>query len=268
VEEFLHFCLESDWEPVFYQASNELLPVYAAAGLSVFKIGEEARVRTDDFPLRGNHFQNLRTARNRAHKRGLQFRFHHPGGVMDEAWEAQLEEVSHAWLSRKKAKEMSFDMGSFSLEGLRENSVAAATDPAGKVLAFATWRTFAQGCGQTLDLMRALPDERNIMDYVLVESILHFRNHGILDICLGTAPLANTEESAEPQTPEKKAVQFLYQNLNRIYGYKSLFEFKRKYRPQWRGRYVAYRRGAHLPLVGLALVQVHSPGGLWKFLAR
>ena len=68
-----------------------------------------------------------------------------------------------------------------------------------------------------------------------------------------------------PQQAEDKAVQFLYQNLGQIYGYKSLFEFKRKYRPQWQGRYVAYHRGVHLPLVGLALVRVHAPGGIWNF---
>jgi len=63
-------------------------------------------------------------------------------------------------------------------------------------------------------------------------------------------------------------VQFLFENLNRIYRYKSLFEFKRKYRPKWRGRYVAYRRGVQLPLIGLALVRVHAKEGLWKFLFR
>ena len=61
-------------------------------------------------------------------------------------------------------------------------------------------------------------------------------------------------------------VRFLFENLNRIYGYKSLFEFKRKYRPQWQGRYVAYRRGVNLPMIGLALVRVHAPEGILKFL--
>ncbi len=104
------------------------------------------------------------------------------------------------------------------------------------------------------------------MDFVLVESILHFRDLGINDISLGNAPLANAEKETARLQAEDKAVQFLFENLNRIYGYKSLFEFKRKYRPRWRGRYVAYHRGVHLPLVGLALVRVHAPGGIWKFL--
>jgi len=92
----------------------------------------------------------------------------------------------------------------------------------------------------------------------LVESIFHFRRCGINDISLGSAPLANAKVEPGQLPAEGRAVLFLYANLNRVYGYKSLFEFKRKYRPQWRGRYLAYHRGVHFPLVGLALVRVSS----------
>ena len=161
---------------------------------------------------------------------------------------------------------MSFDMGSFSIDDIRRPGVAVALDRSGKPLAFATWRSFAQGQGRALDLMRALPEERNVMDFILIESILHFQSVGVNRVDLGLAPLANTEESPSRLVAEEKVVQFLFENLNHIYGYKSLFEFKRKYRPQWSSRYVAYRRGVHLPLVGLALLRVHSPAGIWNFL--
>ena len=187
---------------------------------------------------------------------------------MRRTLEDQLAEISRQWLEGKKTREMTFDMGSYSLEDIREYGAAIAIDPSGQALAFATWRPFAQGTGQALDLMRSLPKGRNVMDFVLVGSILHFRSLGINDISLGTAPLANAEKDSPRLPAEGKAVQFLFENLNRIYGYKSLFEFKRKYRPTWQGRYVAYHRGVHLPLVGLALVRVHAPGGIWKFFVR
>jgi lysylphosphatidylglycerol synthetase-like protein (DUF2156 family) len=113
--------------------------------------------------------------------------------------------------------------------------------------------------------MRALPQTRGVMDFILLESISHFNSIGITRINLGLAPLARTEGPTAEAVAEEKVVQFLFENLNHIYGYKSLFEFKRKYRPDWQGRYVAYRRGVHLPLVGLALVRVHAPAGIWNF---
>jgi lysylphosphatidylglycerol synthetase-like protein (DUF2156 family) len=168
-------------------------------------------------------------------------------------------------MEKKKTRELGFDMGAFSAEAIRRQGVGVAIDPQGRALAFATWRSFGQGRGRCLDLMRVRPDCRNVMDFVLVESILRFRDQGLRDISLGSAPLANADEKAGPQG-EEMAVRFLFEHLNQIYGYKSLFEFKRKYRPQWQGRYLAYQRGLHLPLVGLAVVRVHTPGGIWKFL--
>jgi lysylphosphatidylglycerol synthetase-like protein (DUF2156 family) len=196
---------------------------------------------------------------------GIQFRWYSADHGIDIYVEHQLASISQRWLEAKHAREMSFDMGAYSLEDIRKNGAALALDAKGRVLAFATWRSFAQGRGRALDLMRALPYARNIMDFLLVESISHFRSQGVTDISLGLAPLANTEGTSSQLVAEEKLVQFLFENLNHIYGYKSLFEFKRKYRPNWRGRYVAYRRSVNLPLVGLALVRVHAPEGIWKF---
>jgi phosphatidylglycerol lysyltransferase len=266
IAEFTHYCRGQDWEPVFYEISENSLPLFKREGFSTFKIGEDARLRADQYRLKGSAFQNLRTACNRAHKLGIRFRWYQAIDGIDELLESQLNELSGRWLEAKKAGEMSFDMGAFSLQEIRERGAGVAVDAGGRPLAFATWRPFAQGRGKALDLMRAAPEARNVMDFVLVESILHFQRQGITDVSLGNAPLANVSHDASRAVAEDKVVQFLFENLNRVYGYKSLFEFKRKYRPEWRGRYVAYRRGVNLPMVGLALVRVHAPEGIWKFL--
>jgi lysylphosphatidylglycerol synthetase-like protein (DUF2156 family) len=265
ISEFTFFCRRQDWEPVFYEVTEDLSLYYEEAGFSVFKIGEEARLEPTEFHLKGRDFQNLRSARNTAHKAKITFRWYDPAQGIDEALEQQLAQISRRWLDEKKAQEMTFDMGAFSLEDIRRQGAAVAINPEGRALAFATWRTYAAGRGRCLDLMRTTNKARNVMDFVLVESILRFQQLGIYDISLGCAPLANANIEPSRQA-EDKAVLFLYQNLNRVYGYKSLFEFKRKYRPKWRGRYIAYHRGVHLPLIGLALVRVHSPGGIIKFL--
>ena len=266
VAEFAAFCRRQDWEPVFHQVTRDLAPCYEAAGFSLFKIGEEALIQPDHFQLKGREFQNLRTACNRAHKLGIRF-VAYPGGTeCDEALEEQLGDISKRWLNHKKGQEMTFDMGAYAPEDIRARGAHVAIDSTGKALAFATWRPYAQGRGRTLDLMRSLPEARNVMDFILAESILHFREEGVDEVNLGSAPLANVQSDLPGLTAEETVVRFLYENLNRIYGYKSLFEFKRKYRPQWKGRYVAYRRGVNLPLVGLALVRVHAPEGIVKFL--
>jgi lysylphosphatidylglycerol synthetase-like protein (DUF2156 family) len=265
ITEFALYCRHRDWRPVFYGINDEMLKEYEQAGLGVFKVSEEAWLRADQFTLKGGEFQNLRTACNAARKRGLVFRWYDAAAGIDLKLEEQLAEISRDWLEGKRTGEMAFDMGAFSEESIRRLGAAVALDPEGRALAFATWRAFAQGRGRCLDLMRSRPSARNVMDFVLVESILRFKAMGVRDVSLGGAPLANADPGSIAPLGEEKAVRFLFENLNRVYGYKSLFEFKRKYRPEWRGRYIAYHRGLHLPLVGLAVVRVHAPSGLWRF---
>jgi len=56
--------------------------------------------------------------------------------------------------------------------------------------------------------------------------------------------------------------------MNAFYGYKNLFQFKKKFAPRWEGRYLVYPTGADLPGVAYALTGVHSSGGLLQLLLR
>ena len=266
IAEFAEFCRRQDWVPLFYQVREETRPVYEALGFNTLKIGEDARIDTRCFDLKGGQFQNLRTLCNKARRDGVRFCWYDASVQIDEALEEQLAEISRQWLSRKHGNEMAFDMGAFSREEIRRKGTAVALSAEGRAVAFATWRPFDRGQGMGLDLMRSLPDARNVLDFVLVESINHFRAQGIVDISLGNAPLANASAEHSPASLEDHAVRFIYENLNSVYAYKPLFEFKRKYRPQWRSRYLAYPSREALPLIGLALVRVHTREGPWKFI--
>ena len=268
IAEFHQYCRYRDWVPLFYQASGELLDSYERNGFHVVKIGEDARLRADRLDLKGRDFQNLRTLCNNAAKKGVHFRWYQPGSMPDKALENQLAAISSAWLKRKRGVEMTFDMGAFSLDELRRFGAGVAVDALGEVLAFTTWRPFAHGKGRVLDLMRSAPEARNILDFLIVESIRHFRAQNINEISLGNAPLAYASTSGEAPAHESRLIRFIYENLNSVYAYKPLFRFKQKYRPQWRPRYLAYPRGESLPLIGVALVQAHTPTGGWKFLRR
>jgi lysylphosphatidylglycerol synthetase-like protein (DUF2156 family) len=235
--------------------------------LKSFKVGEDARLSVTDFNLRGGKFQNLRTACNKARKEGKELRWYQPGdGPFDYGLEAQLKIISDEWLREKQGTEMAFDLGSFSLTQIRKRGVAAIFGADSRLEAFATWLPYKQGTGRSLDLMRSHSSAKGIMDFLIVESIDHFREHGVEEVSLGNAPLANVEENRQLYGREEKAVKFLFEKFNRYYGYKSLFEFKKKYQPIWQGRFLGFRPNANLLLVALALVRVHLPQGLLRIL--
>ena len=128
IQEFLRFCTIQDWEPVFYFARSELRPLFSQCGLKSFKVGEDARLSVADFNLKGSKFQNLRTARNKALKEGKTLCWYQPGnGPFDHGLEAQLKLLSDEWLKKKQGTEMTFDLGSFDLQQIRRDGVAAAT---------------------------------------------------------------------------------------------------------------------------------------------
>jgi len=267
IHAFSRFCKSQDWQPMFYCAhvSNRLL--YEEEGFATFKVGEDARLDVNEFKLEGGKFQNLRTARNKALKNGLTFQWYDGKPRIDHGLEAQLQLLSNDWLSRKHGGEMTFDLGSFSLDFIREHGVAIVRNTEGRIETFATWLPFAQGTGRCLDIMRGREEARDVMDFLIVEALDHFKAQGVTVISLGNAPLANVDAiEGEIESRGERAVQFLFENFDQIYGYKKLFRFKHKYQPEWQGRYLAYRPGVPLAMVGLAVAGVHLPRGFMGLL--
>jgi lysylphosphatidylglycerol synthetase-like protein (DUF2156 family) len=262
IHAFTRFCKSQDWQPMFYCSHVANRPLYEEEGFAIFKVGEDARLEVNEFKLEGGKFQNLRTARNKARKNGLTFQWYDAKPQVDHGLEAQLQLLSNDWLSRKHGGEMTFDLGSFNLEFIRGHGVAIVRNPEGRIETFATWLPFAQGKGRCLDIMRGREEARDVMDFLIVEALEHFKAEGVSVISLGNAPLANVDAiEGELESRRERAVQFLFENFDQIYGYKKLFRFKHKYQPDWQGRYLAYRPGVSLAMVGLAVAGVHLPKG-------
>jgi lysylphosphatidylglycerol synthetase-like protein (DUF2156 family) len=261
IQQFVTFCHGQDWTPIYYGTGSDHRALYEQAGLITFKVGEDARIPLADFSLAGGKFQNLRTARNKATKEGLTFRWYDPSAGVDHGLEAQLHLLSDTWLNSKSGGEMTFDLGTFSIADIRERGCAVVLKPDGKVECFATWIPYSQGSGRTLDLMRGSGSPGGIMDFLILESIDHFKTENVTEISLGNAPLANTEKDPEKLSRQERSVKIIFDHFDRFYRYKSLFDFKRKYHPAWKGRYLAYPPGTLLARIGLAIAAVHLPGG-------
>ncbi len=260
---FTSYCAHQDWEPIFYCAHVSQRQLYEDTGFVTVKVGEDARLDAADFKLDGGKFQNLRTARNKARKNGLTYQWYDATPGPDHGLEAQLQLLSQHWLDAKNGGEMTFDLGSFDIPTLRTHGVSIVRNPEGRIEAFATWWPYAQSKGRCLDLMRGREEVRDVMDFLIVEAIDHFKTLGVEEISLGNAPLANVDAAEEGAilTREERAVKFLFENFDRFYGYKKLFNFKKKYQPEWQGRYLAYKPRTRLAMVALAVAGVHLPKG-------
>jgi lysylphosphatidylglycerol synthetase-like protein (DUF2156 family) len=261
VREYLDFCQRNGWTPCVYEAAEVRLAGYHGLGLCSLKIAEEAVLPLGEFGLTGNKRANLRAMINKVKKTGMIVKRYrrrpHPNPGIDE----QLETISQEWLSEKRLGEMGFTLGRFSLDALESVPVFLAIEGE-KVKAFCSWLPYRNGQAFVLDLMRKHKESpAGTMDLLVAESLLQFKGEGIVEASLGNAPLANV---SHPEGPLERGVALLFENMNSFYGYKNLFQFKKKFAPIWQGRYLIYPKGAELPRVAYALAGVHSSGGLWQ----
>jgi lysylphosphatidylglycerol synthetase-like protein (DUF2156 family) len=184
-----------------------------------------------------------------------------PMAAIDE----QLEAISQEWLSEQHMGELGFTLGRFSLDSLHDAPVFIARI-GDRVEAFCSWLPYRQGTACVLDLMRKRRDApAGTMDILLAHSLLALKESGVAVASLANAPLAN---STGPHGTLERGVALLFEHMNAFYGYKNLFMFKKKFAPNWAGRFLIYPKGADLPRVAYALTAVHSSGGLLQLIRR
>jgi phosphatidylglycerol lysyltransferase len=260
---FLEMADAHDGWPVFYQISPELLPLYLDAGLSLVKLGEEAKVDLSEFTLEGSSGREWRHVLHRASREKLEFSIIPAADLAP--YLPELKAVSDAWLARKGSGEKGFSVGSWSEAYLSRFDVAVVQQ-LGQVLAFANIWYGRPGGEITVDLMRHRPNARRAMDVLFVNLMVEAKAREYRWFNLGMAPLSGLSD--HPLAPRwNKIATFLARNGEGFYGFRGLRAYKEKFRPVWEPRYLAYPGGWTLPQVLLDLTGLIS-GGLVKAFSK
>jgi phosphatidylglycerol lysyltransferase len=255
IDEFLAFCRKHDWLPCFYEVASADLELYRARGLRILKIAEEAIIRLGEFNLNSPQLKKVRNSITKVERERPGIRVELLEGAIPEDITDQLQVISEQWLLRKGKAEMGFTTGRFDPAKLGAQKLFIALTES-RMMGFVTWRSYAGG-GVTLDLMRYATDAPyGLMDYLVGKSLLHFQNQGLPLASLGNAPLANVSPE-DGFTLLDRGVKLLFENVRGIYEYKSLFHFKKKFNPQWEGRYLVFPSLEFLPRIALAILRVH-----------
>ncbi|MDL1881634.1 bifunctional lysylphosphatidylglycerol flippase/synthetase MprF [Gammaproteobacteria bacterium PRO2] len=257
VWQFRELCDRGGGRCVFYQVAGDNLPAYIDAGLSLSKLGEEARVRLEEFTIEGSARAHLRQARRKAEREGASFRV--AAAAELPALLPALRRVSDDWLAAKSAAEKGFSLGYFDTDYLCRFP-CALVESGGELVAFANLWPGARGIEVSVDLMRhsqAAP--RGIMDYLFVEIMLWCKAQGFQWFSLGMAPLAGLEEH-RLAPPWHRLGRLVYRYGENFYNFEGLRQYKEKFLPQWRPRYLAAPGGVALPRVLLDVTTLISGG--------
>jgi len=256
---FVGFCARQDWRACFYEVQPRHLPDYAPLGFEAVKIGEDAWIELSKFTLKGPAIANVRHAVSKIMRDGLTF--HLFDSRQDSRVWAQLQAIESSWRAAQRGIELRFSIGRLpdQPDPNARYTLALAADGA-TVLAYCSFLPIEGIEGLALDLMRRAPGAPNgTTEFLLARSLEYFRDTGFGWVSLGLAPLANVDTPRDSLL--ERGFRAIYSNpkVNAAYHYQSLFFFKCKFNPQWRGGYLLYPNALMLPAVLAAVVRVHAP---------
>ncbi|MCY7789179.1 phosphatidylglycerol lysyltransferase domain-containing protein, partial [Bacillus inaquosorum] len=194
------------------------------------------------FTLTGKKKAGLRAINNRFEREEYTFHVDHP--PFSDAFLEELKQISDEWLGSKKEK--GFSLGFFDPSYLQKAPIAYMKNAEGEIVAFANVMPMYQEGEISVDLMRYRDDAPNgIMDALFIRMFLWAKEEGCTSFNMGMAPLANVGTAFTSFWSERFAA-IIFNNVRYMYSFSGLRAFKEKYKPEWRGKYLAYRKNRSL----------------------
>lgn len=239
----------------FYQVTTQHLPLYIDLGLSLIKLGEDARVALDSFSLEGKKRAPLRHAYNKMLREQVSFEILTPDALQEHL--AELKNISDQWLTAKKAREKRFSVGFFAESYLARCPIAVVKQR-NVIIAFANLWQLENKTEISMDLMRYDPSAPNgTMEYLLISLLLWSKAQGYHYFNLGMAPLSGLEK--HPLAPFwNKVGNTLFRLGHEFYNFEGLYQYKNKFDPIWQPRYLATPRGFSTAAALLAVTTLIS----------
>ena len=261
------FCEMADahgGRPVFYEAGRELLPLYVDLGMTLVKMGEEARVPLTSFAVAGGARKGMRRILREAEQEHLELEIV-PPPLSPVLWE-ELAAVSDAWLRERRTREKGFSLGFFDPDYLERFPMAVVRERE-RVVGFANLWLSAGKEELSVDLMRHLPDApARVMDFLFLRLMLWGREEGYGWFNLGMAPLSGIENRALAPLWSRLGA-LVYRHGEHFYNFRGLRQYKDKFDPVWTPRYIASPGGWALPMV-LTNVAALVSGGIKGVVAK
>ena len=263
IDDFIAMCDKAALVPYIFSCSRTTTEVTDGLGWSSAQVAEDNLIDLPTLEFKGKKWQDVRTALNKAPKEGVSFRM---VSLADEPWSMvrQVEELSQQWLGDKELPEMGFTLGGVTEALDREVKVGLAVGADGKLHGVTSWMPVfgpeGHVRGWTLDLMRRADGGfRSTMEFLIASSCLWFKKDGAEFVSLSGAPLARSAADADGETPVEKFLDTLGEQLEPVYGFRSLHAFKGKFQPRFSPMYMAFRDEADLPRIGIAITRAYLP---------
>ena len=263
--DFKNFCSNNSLSICFCQVSSKYRDAFEETGFILQEYGKEAIISLDNFSINGTKAAKIRWANNKMNKLGIKVTEYKPLLSRDKNIEKQIHSVSNDWLKMKKSSELSFMLGSISLDNPFDKRYFIATNSEGIILGFIVCFPYKSKKGYFVDITRRSQNAPlGIMEKLIIDTCKILKNDDVEEVSLGLAPLADIGYDKNIQSKLLyKTFKFIYENMNSFYGFKSLYEYKKKYNPSvWEPRFIAFSSKVFTPALGYAMLKARNPKGI------
>ncbi len=243
---FRDLCDRHGGWPVFYLVDADGLSLYVDLGLSLLKLGDEARVALADFSVLNVASATIREVHRRV--RDQEVRFEIVASAQVPPLIPELKAVSDNWLLHTRSQERGFSRGFFE-PGYVSRFPCAVVRHGGRLVAFAILWASRNKDELALDLMRYHAEApEGIMDYLLVELMLGGKQRRYRWFNLGVAPLTGLD--SHPLSPLWHRIgKLIYRQSEHFHTIEGLRRYEESFKPVWRPKYLAAPGGLNLPRV-------------------
>lgn len=264
--ELERFAYKNGWKLLFMDITDDFREAYESFGMNLVKIGEDACVRLENYSMAGKKGAKARANINHARRLGVTVHEYKPLEQRQPEIERGLNAISQEWFQEKGA-EMGFMLGGLELSNPLGRRYFYAQAENGELLGFVVFIPYAQGTAYMADVTRRRNAAPNgTMEVIMFDAFSQMREEGIEWGNLGLCPLANLDGS-EGNRVTNQLFEFIYENMNGIYGFKGLYQAKKKFAPtDWQARYVAYAPKPFGVSYAYAMIKAQNPKGIDKLI--
>lgn len=268
ISEFITFCKQNELAICFCQVMPYTLKYFKEMKFGTAKYGEEAMFDLETYTIKGSKAAKIRQSLNHAVKMGISVFEYKPKAIRNSSIEEQIMSVSNEWLEMKKSSELSFMLGSVSLENPMDRRYFVAVDKENNVQGFIVFVPFLGGKGYYADVTRRRIDAPpGVMESITINAFDAMKKEGVKYGSLGLAPLYNVENNNETKNKVDNLLNYVYEHMNGFYGFKTLYQYKKKYAPtDWNPRYLVYYPNVFTPKIAYSIVAAQNSRGVKDYL--
>jgi phosphatidylglycerol lysyltransferase len=255
IDSFSRYSYENGLKEIYYRVPKESLAVYHELAKKSLFLGQEGVVDLNCFSLEGGEKKSIRNALNKISEQGYTTHINTP--PLRDGLIQKLKAVSDEWLKLTGREEIIFSQGMFVEKEIKEQTVISVENNEEKIIAFLNIIPDYVKNEGTYDLLRKTADAPNgIMDYILIELFNYFKANGIQYINLGFAPMSGLDD---PHNFTEKSMKFAYEKIRSFSHYKGQRDYKDKFNPRWKDKFLIYTNDYDLLQVPGVLAKVIKP---------